>query len=295
VAQTERPAWFPTSLFPFESHFVEVDGCRVHHVDEGTGPTLLLLHGNPTWSFLYRDIIRGLRGQFRCVALDLPGFGLSTAPAGYGFTPAEHARVVERFVDVLRLDGFTPFVQDWGGPIGLSVAGRLATRVRALIIGNTFAWPVNGDPHFESFSKAMGGAAGGFFIRHFNAFVNLMIPMGVKRKKLPRAVMEAYRAPFRHASREPTHIFPREILASRDFLAQVERGLAALREKPALILWGDRDIAFRAIERARFEREFPRHRSIILKGAGHFIQEDAPEEIVEAVRAWWSSPEGASP
>ena len=71
-----------------------MDGARVHYVDEGDGPPLLLLHGNPTWSFLYRDVIRGLRDRFRCIALDYPGFGLSQAPPGYGFTPAEHARVV---------------------------------------------------------------------------------------------------------------------------------------------------------------------------------------------------------
>ena len=106
----------------------------VHYFDEGEGPPLLLLHGNPTWSLIYREIVKGLRDRFRCIALDYPGFGLSTARNGYGYTPAEHAGIVERF--------------------------------RALAIGNTRAWPVNGDRHFEWFSKLLGGALGGFAIRN---------------------------------------------------------------------------------------------------------------------------------
>src|SRR5262249_2744327 len=96
-----RPAWVNDELFPFESRFLELDGHVVHYVDEGSGPTLLLLHGNPTWSFEYREVIRALRGQFRCVALDYPGFGLSSPRPGYRYLPEEHAQVVTAFVDAL--------------------------------------------------------------------------------------------------------------------------------------------------------------------------------------------------
>jgi haloalkane dehalogenase len=285
------PSWVPRDLFPFESRFITLEENTLHYVDEGQGPTLLLLHGNPTWSFLYREIIEGLRSRFRCVALDYPGFGLSRAAPGYDFLPASHARVVEAFVDALALGegaGLTPMVQDWAGPIGLWVASRRPAQVRGLIIGNTWAWPINGDPHFERFSKLMGGRVGRFAIRHLNAFVNLVLPKGVTRHKLDRRVMAAYRAPFAtRDSRRPTHVFPREIRLSRDFLAEVESGLGPLADKPALILWGDRDIAFRARERQRFEQTFPRHRTVELPGAGHFIQEDAPEEIVAAIERWW--------
>ena len=105
---TRRPDWVDDELFPFESRFVELDGAHVHYVDEGAGPTLLMLHGNPTWSFLYREIIASLRDRFRCVALDYPGFGLSTAPPGYGFTAREHSDVVARFVAELDLTDWTP-------------------------------------------------------------------------------------------------------------------------------------------------------------------------------------------
>lgn len=286
----QRPAWLDESLFPFQSRYLDVHGCRVHYIDEGSGPVLLMLHGNPTWSFLYRGIIKGLQDRFRCVALDYPGFGLSTASRGYGYTPAEHATVVEKFLLALNLSGVTMMGQDWGGPIGLHVVSHHPERFRALILGNTFAWPVNGIPEFERFSRLMGGPLGGFFIRNFNAFVNILMPLGVNRGKLPKRVMAAYRAPFsKRSSRRPMHVFPREILASRSFLTEVENGLARLKQLPVLIVWGNRDIAFRKRELNRFEQLFPKSRTVILQGAGHYIQEDAPEEIVSAIAEWWPS------
>ena len=127
-----RPGWVDQALFPFDSHFVEVDGAQVHYIDEGQGPVFLGLHGNPTWSFLYRHLVSGLTDRFRCIALDYPGFGLSTAPPGYGYTIAEHARVVEGVITQLGLEGITVMVQDWGGPIGLWVATRHPEPFRAL-------------------------------------------------------------------------------------------------------------------------------------------------------------------
>jgi haloalkane dehalogenase len=110
----QRPDWFDEDLFPFESHSLEIDGSVVHYVDEGESVPLLMLHGNPTWSFLYRKLISGLSGTFRCIALDYPGFGLSTAPRGYTYTAAEHSAVVEGFVDQLGLDDIVLVVQDLG-------------------------------------------------------------------------------------------------------------------------------------------------------------------------------------
>ena len=288
MSEARRPSWLNQNLYPFQSRHIEVDGCRLHYIDEGAGPVLLLMHGNPTWSFLYRDIVKGLSGRFRCIALDYPGFGLSIARDGYSFKPAEHSSIVEKFVLALNLSDLTIMVQDWGGPIGLGFAGRHPNRIRALVIGNTWAWPIDGDPRLERFSKLVGGPIGGFLIHNFNAFVNLFIPAGVRRHKLPPQVMAAYRGPFpTHASRTPTHIFPREILGSRQYLSEVEAGLTRLTDRPALIVWGDRDFGFREKERQRFEQIFPRHRTVILRGAGHFIQEDAAEGIVTAIVEWW--------
>lgn len=285
---TGRPDWVDDRLFPFTSRYVDVAGCRVHYIDEGEGPVLLLLHGNPTWSFVYRHLVCALRDRFRCVALDYPGFGLSSAPPGYGYTPAEHAAIVDEFVAALNLTTFTPFCQDWGGPIGLAVATRHPDRIEALIIGNTFAWPLGGEWHFEWFSRLFGGPIGRVAIRRLNAFVNLLVPAGTRQRRLTRADMSHYRRPLATpATREATWVLPREILASRALLAEVEAGLNKLRHLPALIVWGARDFAFRPAERSRFEQLFPDHTRVDLPGAGHFIQEDAPEQIAQAVRTWW--------
>src|SRR5262249_54478373 len=117
------PFEVPTELFPFERRFLDRDGARIRDVDEGPGETLLLLHGNPSWSFLYRKIIAALESDFRCVALDYPGYGMSDAPPRYGFTPQEHSAVLERFVERLALKDLTIMGQDWGGPIGPRPAG----------------------------------------------------------------------------------------------------------------------------------------------------------------------------
>ncbi len=282
------PDWLSPELYPFESRYLEVGGAQLHYVDEGRGPALLLLHGNPTWSFLYREIIKALRDSFRCIAIDYPGFGLSQPAPGYGFTPAEHARVVEQFVLELDLRDVTMMVQDWGGPIGFAVAGRHPDRFAAFVIGNTWAWPKS-DPGTQFFSRLMGGPIGGYLILRRNVFVEQIIPRNVRRKQLPQEVMAAYRGPFpTPESRRPIHVFPREILASRPFLADVERGLAPLRDRRALLVWPTKDMAFRDRERRKWESKFPQHRTIILDGAGHYIQEDAADEIVDAIRTWTS-------
>jgi haloalkane dehalogenase len=282
----QRPSWLPQRLFPFESRFVDIDGCQVHYVDEGQGPVLLLLHGNPTWSFLYRGIIERLQDRFRCIALDYPGFGLSRACQGYEFSPKEHAKIVRGFLDELGLDDIVLMGQDWGGPIGLWVAGRQPERFSGFVLGNTFAWPVNGQWRFETLSRVMGGPVGAVMVRRFNAVVNLALPLGTKRH-LSHEVMRCYRRPFPNAkSRMPTYCFARELREGRSFLVDVERSLARLREHPVLLVWGELDSTFGAGERSRFEEIFPGHEVVLLETARHFIQEDAPELIAEGIDEW---------
>jgi len=282
-----RPNWLPESVFPFADRYLDADGARVHYVDEGEGPPLLMLHGNPTYSLLYRQIVDGLRDRFRCIAIDYPGFGLSTAPAGYGFTPAEHAAVVEHFVNELDLRDVTLMTQDWGGPIGFAVATRQPERFAAFVVGNTFAWPMNHKLGARIFSGVLGGPVGGFLILRRNFFVEFILPRSLQRTKLAPEVMEAYRGPFpTPESRRPLHVFPREIIGSTPFLAEVESGLTALRDRPALLVWPEKDPVFAAEERARWEGVFTDHRTVVLSGAGHYIQEDSPREIVDAIRSW---------
>lgn len=274
------------SLFPFQSRFVELDGHVIHYVDEGSGPALLMLHGNPTWSFVYREVIALLRDQFRCIALDYPGFGLSSAAPGYRYLPEDHAEVTTLFVDHLALSDVTLVAQDWGGPIGLRTVQQRPDAFRALALANTWAWPVNGDPHFEAFSRLMGGAIGRQLIKRFNLFVNMMIPAGHRRRKLSAHEMDHYRKALPTPSRRaPSAVFPRAITASREFLADVEAGLARIDQLPTLIIWADADIAFRDKERQRWEQLLPNHATVALRGAGHYLQSDAPREFANAIRS----------
>jgi haloalkane dehalogenase len=288
----ERPDWVDSELYPFEDRWAEVDGSTVHYVDEGTGPPLLMLHGNPTWSFTWRDVIKGLRDRHRCIALDYPGFGLSTghvAP-GYAFRPQDHARVVHELVEHLDLRGITLLVQDWGGPIGFAAAARASERYERFAIGNTWAWPMDRNPGAQVFSRFLGGPIGGYLIKRHNVFVERIIPGGTKKVGPADEVMEHYRRPFpTPESRVPMHVFPRAIIGETEWLREVERGLSSLDDKPALILWPTKDQAFRDGERERWERIFSDHRTVTLEGAGHYIGEDAPEEIVAALRVWPAS------
>src|SRR6266487_5453228 len=190
----------PHDLFPVEHRFIDLDKARIHYVDEGTGEPVLLLHGNPTWSFLYRKIIAGLSDEFRCIAPDYPGYGMSSAAPGYHFTPGEHSAVIERFVDRLGLSGLTLMVQDWGGPIGLGLAGRRPELVRRLIIGNTFAWPLSGGWRIRLFSWVMGGPIGWSLTWAFNFVPKFFFARGLAQKTAP-AVREMYLAPWRDRAR----------------------------------------------------------------------------------------------
>ncbi|MEU3767222.1 alpha/beta fold hydrolase [Amycolatopsis keratiniphila] len=290
VTANMRPSWVDDDLFPFESRFVDIDGNTVHYVDEGSGPTLLFLHGNPTWSFLWRDVIRALRKDFRCVALDYPGFGLSTPKPGYRYWPEEHADVVTAFVDALGLGDVTLVGQDWGGLIGLATVQRRQDVFTRLVLANTWAWPVNGVFHFEYFSRIFGGPPGRFLARRLNFVVNVFVPLGHRRRKPTAPEMAHYRRPMDNPGRRrASAMFPHRVLASCAFFAEIEAGLPGIAHFPTLIVWGDKDIAFRTQERERLEATFADHATVIVEGAGTYVESDAPEEFVTAFRDWAAS------
>jgi haloalkane dehalogenase len=281
-----KPFDVPTELFPVQHRFVELGGTRVHYVDEGSGETLLLLHGNPAWSFLYRRVIAALRKDYRCIALDYPGYGMSDTPPDYGFTPAEHSTVVEKLVDRLGLRDLTLMVQDWGGPVGFGFAGRRPELVTRFIIGNTFAWPLDDLTRIRVFSWVMGGPIGQTLTAGFNFVPRFFFSRGIHRTIEP-TVRAMYLAPWQErARRRAAVIAPRQLIRATPYLREVEAGLAKLADRSALIVWGTQDFAFREAERARFESLFPDHDTVLLPRAGHFLQEDAGEEIAAAYRAF---------
>jgi haloalkane dehalogenase len=292
-----RPAWVNNELFPFESHFVDVAGTQVHYIDEGQGPVFLALHGNPTWSFAYRHIVGGLKDRFRCIAVDYPGFGLSFAPPDYRFTAAEHARIVADFVQQLDLRDITLMVHDWGGPIGFWAATWQPDRFHGFVIGNTWAWPITGDRSLEWFSRILGSPGlGEALVQRADIFTNLAMRGGIKRGKLSLDEQFMYKRPHpTPESRLPLYVLSREILGAQSLLAEVEQGLPQLSEKPALLVWADKDQAFKERHRIRWEQTFPRHETVILRDTSHYIQEDAPDEIVAAVVDWWPTTRGTAP
>lgn len=238
-------------LFPFESKWFQCAAGPVHYVDEGSGPPLLFLHGNPTWSFLYRGIIIRLRKQFRCVALDYPGFGLSARPENYGYTPQEHAEVVASLVRHLDLKNLTIMGQNWGGPIGMRVAVDELPRLRALVMGNTWYWPLDAW-QMKAFAYVMSSAPLQNQILRRNLFVEKIIPLSVKYP-LADEVLHHYREPFPTSkSRIGVAEFPRQFME-------------------------------------RFRQDFNLV-TVQRLDAKHFIQEDQPGDIVTAIEAFLNRP-----
>ena len=275
-------------LFPFQSKWYESRAGAVHYIDEGVGDPILFLHGNPTWSFLYRGIIIRLKKKFRCIAVDYPGFGLSARPEDYGYTPAEHAEVVADLVRHLDLKDLTVMGQDWGGPIGLSVAAEEVARIRALVMGNTWFWPID-SWQAKSFAYVMSMAPMQSQILNRNVFVEKVMPLGVKHA-LPDEVMHHYREALpTPKSRIGAAEFPVQLMGSTAWLAELERDVQdRLANVPLLLTWGLHDLMFTRAFMERFRESF---RSVRLQrlDAKHYIQEDAPKEIAEGIESFLES------
>lgn len=286
LTEAERRLALPPGAYPFASHYAAVGGASLHYADEGSGPTVLMVHGNPTWGVLYRGLIEGLSAQYRRVAVDLAGFGLSVAPRDFSFRPEDQARLVAGLLDRLDLRDATLVAHDWGGPVGLGAAMMTSGRISSLCLGNTWAWPVNGDLHFEWFSKLMGGPIGRFGSERYATFVNLVMPSAMRRRKLSAAELDLYRAPFRDLQpRRGMHVFPWEITASRDYLARLGEFVAGFRG-PAYFVWPENDIAFRDKELARWKKLLPQAEARRLAKCGHFLWIDAPDECLAEVRGF---------
>lgn len=281
----ERRFRVSNELYPFADHWFDRNGTAIHYVDEGRGTPVLMLHGNPSWSFLYRDVIKGVKDVCRAIAPDYPGFGFSEHPSGYGYTAQEHAAAMDALIDHLQLKQFVLVVQDWGGPIGMSIATRRPQDVAGLVILNTWAWPSRGGMIF--FSHLMGDAPGRWMHRRFNFFAKKIVPASINRadRKTPE-VLKAYTDPFpTPESRIGTWVFPREIRMNDAWLAETERGLPRLGGKPVEMVWAMKDPAF-GTEKfiARWQSYFPGAAVDRVPDANHFIQEDAPERVAAAVR-----------
>lgn len=283
----QRPFDVDASEYPFKDHWMPYRDGMIHYVDEGQGPVILLLHGNPTWSYLYRNVIKELSGECRLIALDYPGLGMSRAPSDYGYTPKEHSEAVTEFIRRLNLKEFVLVVQDWGGPIGFNYAVRHRENLRGIVVMNTWAWPAT-LPAMKLFSFAMGGWPFGYWLQtRRNFFAKKIVPHGIYHsEKITDILRRAYTDPFpTPKSRKPTWVFPRQIRKARPWLAEIEAKLPVLSNLPAQILWGMKDSAgFPPEEMAKWQGYLKLNETESLDDASHYVQEDRPDRVVASIR-----------
>ncbi|HXE91592.1 MAG TPA: alpha/beta fold hydrolase [Terriglobales bacterium] len=286
------PAWL-REMYPFRTASVTVHGKRMSYVDEGAGdaPPIVLLHGNPTWSFLYRNVIPRLTGRYRVIAPDHVGFGLSEKPDNLAYYTLErHIANFTALVEALGLKKITLVLHDWGGPIGLGYAVAHPENVARLVLMNTWAHlPHNPDAYELHWGLRISrGPLGSFTVRNLNLFVELALRMAVTRKLSARE-FDAYRFPFPDAaSRTGVLAFPRMIpLRESDpagrTMSEIERGLAKITA-PADILWGKRDPVFGRLHAYRMRDNLRNAREpVFLDSASHFLPEDAPDALAEKI------------
>lgn len=286
--ETMETPWLDRAAYPFGHHTLDVDGGQMHYVDEGSGEPILFVHGSAAWSFAYRNMIRDLRQDYRCVAPDHIGFGLSAKPAGWGYRLADHGRNLAALIDHLGLRRFTLVVHDVGGPIGLSYALEHPQRVARLLILNTFSWPLRGP-----FALAPGpiaallrGPIGRLAIIRFNTELRLLIPQVYgDRAKLTPAIYRQYLAPLAQpADRHGLFAFAEQVFGGADWCEGLWARRGALAGIPAAIAWGMRDPLFGRQFLSRWREVLPSAELVTLPGAGHFVQEEEPAEVTQALR-----------
>jgi haloalkane dehalogenase len=281
--EPERPAWLARELFPFQSRFVDADGSRVHYVDEGRGPVLLFLPGAPNWSFFYRRFIEALRDEFRCVAVDYPGFGLSSIDASQTPTVPGLSRFVERFVETLGLRDILLVAGDAGGPIGLGVAARHPDWFAGLVLAGTFGWSLSDYPKVKRMLRLTGSP----IVRLLQEQFNLLLTVTARTLPMSAAEREVYLAPYasRAARRNPVLLLA-DLAGNDAFMRDIERALQTrLNHLPVLLMWGDKDPVYEFFP--RFQRIFPGAQSLTLAGAHHFPFAEAPDEMLAEIRRWW--------
>jgi haloalkane dehalogenase len=275
-------------LYPYEPHYVEFQGLRLHHLDEGSGEPVLLFHGEPDWSFLYRRMIPALSRSFRVIAPDYLGFGRSDKPVRIeDYTYDLHVESIKALIESLDLRDIRIVVQDWGGPIGLRVAAEMKDRLAGLVVLNTGlfseqGWPTAGFLQWRSFAERVG----------------LDLPVGTimqrsTQRDLDEDTLRGYEAPWPvRESKAGVAAFPLIVpISTDDPNAAVMRKVAEdLRswQIPALVCWSDQDPVFPLEAGRRMAQLLPGARGDVwvVEGAGHMLQEDRGEDIAERIVTW---------
>ncbi len=283
-------------LYPFSSRYVDIGGHRLHYIDEGAGPPVVMVHGNPTWSFYFRSLVVGLSGAYRTLVPDHIGCGLSDKPAPEAYDYRLKRRVDDfaAFIDRLEPDRkLTLIVHDWGGMIGMAWAVRHPERVENLVVLNTAAFPPpQGKPIPLRLSAIRNVAPlAKILVLGLNAFARGAVWMAPK-KRLPADVRAGLLAPYNSwRNRIATLRFVQDIPLSEgdpsfDVLADTASRLHRLCDKPMLICWGMHDFVFDADYLDQWRSRFPAAEVHRFKRAGHYLLEDEPARVLERISAF---------
>jgi haloalkane dehalogenase len=279
------------SLYPFSSNCLTLEAGRLHYLDEGTGETLLLVHGNPTWSFYWRNVVQALRERYRLVAPDHLGCGLSDTPHNYSYCLAERIADLTKLVDELDLKRVTLVAHDWGGAIGMGVAARRPDRFARFVLCNTAAFRSTQMPWRIRACRAPG--LGKLAVQGYNAFARAALRMATTRpERFTPTVRAGYLAPYdTWEHRQAIYEFVQDIPMdsshrSYETLVAVEEGLAQFRTSPMLLIWGMQDWCFTPAFLDRFLEFFPSAEVERAQDAGHYVIEDAAERVVPWIESF---------
>jgi pimeloyl-ACP methyl ester carboxylesterase len=276
------------SLYPFDSHLVALDGRRMHFLDEGVGAPLLMVHGNPTWSFYWRNLVLAFRDRYRVVVPDHIGCGMSDKPVRGPYTLERHIAHLIRLVQYLDLQDVTLFCHDWGGPIGLGTAIELPTRFSRLVIFNTGAFP---PPYVPWRIRACRTPLlGRWVVQGLNGFARAALRMATEKpERLTPDIRAGLLAPYGSwAQRTAIYRFVADIPVTRSHpthatLAAIEDELPTLADRPCQLIWGMKDWCFRPECLERLAAILPNAEIHRFHDAGHYVIEDAHERIVPVV------------
>ena len=285
-----RPEWVKSELYPFKDNWVDIDGHQIHYVDEGPvdAPVILFIHPGPGWSFTYRYQIKQLRANFRCVAPDLPGYGLSQATDGYDYTLLSQSRILEKFVKVLNPRNIIIWANDGGGPTAILGLANQSDRVLGLVVGGTFGWSIK---KYRSVSWTLRIVTS-FPFRFVNRYTNFLAwsmgsKMGLGTRSLSKDERDQYTGPFKR--RDTRNNALRLFASFNDKATQelLDSSLQAFHDKPALIQFGENDPMTGQHWPERWAQEIPNNRLILIPLVKHFTFEGAPEATVNNFLGWW--------
>jgi pimeloyl-ACP methyl ester carboxylesterase len=274
------PAWL-AGLYPFTPHTILTPkGAIMSFLDEGprSDEAVLMLHGNPTWSFYYRDLVRELAPTIRCIAPDHVGMGLSSKPETYNYTLASRIADIEALIDSLGVRKIHLVVHDWGGAVGFGLAVRRPDRVGRIAILNTAAFPSTRIPARIALCRMP--IAGALLVRGLNGFAEPATWMAMANRRLSWEERKGYLYPYDSwANRVAIHRFVQDIPLepdhpSRRTLEEISAGLSNLKGHEKIIVWGGRDFCFNESFLARWREIYPDAQSHLLERVGHYVLED---------------------